>query len=104
MPDAGCPERVQLSKAVVAAIAEVSCAAEAYDTAKRTGTANLSHLVSVLMYAREAERSARRAFDEHIKTHGGERSKNCKQHPQIHLHIRSYQSYFEVSRSLRPGA
>ena len=65
-----CTERRILSDTVVAAVASVYRAKEAYESAKSKKTADVDKLSVVLAAARKSERDATRALGDHIKQHG----------------------------------
>lgn len=71
MPE-GCKESVSLSCAVVDAVSKVYQAKFVYDSAKQKRGANTDPLAAALQGAREFERLALRALDDHVKQHGCE--------------------------------
>jgi hypothetical protein len=65
-----CPERRVLSDAVVAAVASLYRAEDAYASAKSKKTADVDELGIALATARSSELEAREALHNHVKQHG----------------------------------
>jgi hypothetical protein len=69
MPLEACDERAGLSQAVVDAVSKGYRAREEYEAAKQKRSANTDPLAAALQRARESERVAVRALDDHTKKH-----------------------------------
>jgi hypothetical protein len=71
--DVECPERITLGKAVAESISNVYTQTRAYKSAKDR-KAETTQIAMGLQAARTAERAAERAYNDHVESHGCQKS------------------------------
>jgi hypothetical protein len=68
--DVACPDRVRLSREFSAAVVAVYAAKRVHDAVQHQRADNRAEAFAVLQAARERERTAKKLYLRHVRTHG----------------------------------